>query len=111
MNKRKDASGPKHVSGKHCGYTLFPDGSIQPAPRYIDEFKNLANEEGGVVSLLNSVMDHCARLKTEIARKRSDLWDRMADDYSLDRDTHRFSLNFYTSRLSATPIQKEDVEP
>lgn len=91
MNKKKHDHG--HKMGKNCGYTIMEDGRILPAPTYADEFNKLSQERHGINDLMKLFSSHCADLLAEISRRQTSLWDRLCDDYSLNKETHVISYD------------------
>jgi hypothetical protein len=78
---------PQHKMGKRCGYEVYADGSIKPAPDYADRFEMNARERATVRSLLGHIMDHCATLERRARVEADRIWDEICDDYGIEKKT------------------------
>jgi hypothetical protein len=90
----------KHLMGKHCGYDLLADGSIKPAPTYIDWFEKTAIQSEAIQSLLSAIIKECNKLSITAQQDRARLWRSLGEDYSLDMDKYEWSFNGETKLLS-----------
>lgn len=75
-----------HKYGKNCGYDVLPDGRIEVAPLYKDEFDILQNEELAVKMLLDSMTNSCHTIMKSITARRKIWWDKVRDDYGLGKN-------------------------
>lgn len=85
MKEKRKEQFPKHMAGKNCGYHLLEDGGVVMAPTYVQQYQAIFDERHGVEALLEAVQNHCSKLLADIGRRKRGLWDRIADDYGLDK--------------------------
>lgn len=107
--QKKPVNSPGHKMGKHCGYTLMADGRILPAPNYSDQFRKLSSERHGINDLMKLFTSHCADLLAEIQRRQADLWERLCEDYGLDKTTH--DISFDGEYISIKPRSPREESP
>jgi len=105
----KKETWPKHQSGLHCGYTLFEDGRIRPAPQYAQQFEKLTQERQGINDLMKLFTSHCADLLGEIQRRSDRLWSDICEDYGLNKYTH--AISYDGDCIKATPRPKDKETP
>jgi hypothetical protein len=105
--KKKSAPVPEHRMGNSCGYTLHPDGSIEPAPTYVEEFQRLANEQRGIDSVLRSVTAHCQEMSKRVAFQQDSLWNKIRDDYGMDYILFELQYDFGSRRITKRARQKK----
>lgn len=101
MAKRKSPDeNPNHRMGKRCGYSQEGDGTIIPAPMYADELARISNQVNGINDMLKMVSSTASDMLAEVDRRRKELWDRICDDYNLNRETHDIFYNGHAIKLS-----------
>jgi hypothetical protein len=99
---------PRHMMGKSCGYTLYPDGSVLPAPSHYEALDKSLIEEQAVSALLTAVTKQCHVILMPIIESRRRVWVSMKEDYGLDFDNFAWSYNLDTHVLTKAPkIPKE----
>lgn len=96
-----------HRMGKHCGYTETSDGMIVPAPMYREQLDRISHQISGINDMLKMVSSTAADMLTEVNRQKKELWDRITDDYGLNRDTHDIFWNGYA--IKAKPKSEGDA--
>ena len=93
---------PIHKMGAHCGFDLYEDGSIRPAPQYIKQFDDVAAQQAAVNNLLKMITQHCTELLLAAEQISKDIWEQVMDDYSLSSD-NRYIYNHATKKISVAP--------
>jgi hypothetical protein len=83
--KEKRETWPKHKMGKHCGYSLHKDGSIEVAPGYADAMAQIQKDRKVIDELMQSAIRACDSLMRPLVERQNKLWDDMLGDYGLVR--------------------------
>lgn len=105
MAKRGE-SFPQHKMGKRCGYEVYADGSIKPAPEYADRFEIASREQLAIKMLLGHVMEHCAAQQRRVLVDFDAIWGAVCEDYGLER---QLGMTFDGERIRFPA--KQDVAP
>jgi hypothetical protein len=95
---------PQHKVGKHCGYDLNEDGSIEVAPLYSDRMAKIQEDRAVIDELMKSAMRACEALMRPLVVAQNRLWDELCDDYGLDR-REPWQLAYRT----LTKVKKKDA--
>ena len=96
---------PGHHMGNRCGYTRMPDGRIKPAPTYADEFERLNEQTFGINNMLKMVSSTAADMLTEVRRRQKEVWDRLCEDYGLDKEACDITYDGYY--VTVTPRESK----
>lgn len=103
----KNEKWPKHKMGKHCGYELFEDGSIQVAPSHSDRFELAADEQRALDEFLASIARVSQGMADSIAKKKKSFWRGLEEDYGIDLNGN-WTYSSATRRL-VPPKQSSDL--
>lgn len=94
MPRKKKVRYPIHNMGKTCGYEEYEDGSIKIAPVLSKKMDALLSKRASIKDLMDSIINHCQELNTEIQSQVEGVWEEIHDEYGLDyvKCTYKYSF-------------------
>lgn len=100
---------PIHKMGTNCGYDQHEDGSITPAPMYVELFASMAQERAAVEELTATLVRHSHKLLVPLQKRKEDWFTTVLADYGLD-PALQWSFSLTEKRLRAIPRTEEPRE-
>ena len=101
---------PIHKSGKYTGYEEMEDGSISIADTYAKRFGDLGDRERAIIALSKVFADHLNSLLLPVEKERRETWDRIIDDFGIDREKFEISYSPGKELIIIKPKNQESGE-
>lgn len=95
----KQVENPNKV-GKRTGYHIRPDGGMEIAPYYVEQFSKLENEYNAVIKFLDIVQENTRRDLVKLEESRKAIWSELKEDIGLANDTDWTYKNGVVSKMS-----------
>ena len=74
----------QHKIGKHTGYNIYPDGSIEIAPMYQSTINDYHAEVEGIRKVLEIVTQTSEEKMTRLEKAKHEFWVRIKEDVGID---------------------------